>query len=107
MTNPIILSQSGLQQLSKNVYFIDEDGEHLRPIYQRDNDTGEPSYRLYPEGGNTKQADREVHDYRELARELLAGCSVRCRLPSGRSSNRSISSRDVRKLVVEIEIASY
>jgi hypothetical protein len=103
MKNQTIPSPSGLQQLSKSVYFIDNDNELIRPVYQRDSDTSESSYRLYPEGGNTKVSDQKVHDYRELAKQLLLGCSVRCRLPSGKSSNRSINSRDIVKLIIEIE----
>lgn len=102
MNNAIVLSPSGQQKLSSNVYFIDNRGEPVRPIYQRNIDTGDSSYRLYPDGGNTKAGDVDVHDYIELAGQLLAGCSVRCRLPTGESSNRSINSHDIIKLIVEI-----
>jgi hypothetical protein len=103
MKNPTLPSPSGQQQLSKNVYFVDDAGNEIRPIYQRNNDTGKSSYRLYPDGGNTKAADMDVQDYRELAKHLLSGCSVRCRVSTGDSSNRSIDSKDIRKLVIEIE----
>ena len=103
MANPTTPSPAGQQQLSKSVYFVDEVGREIRPIYQRNNDTGESSYRLYPDGGNTKLDDLDVQDYRDLAKHLLEGCSVRCRVPTGESSNRSINSRDIKKLVIEIE----
>ncbi|MEZ5524004.1 MAG: hypothetical protein R3E62_03395 [Pseudomonadales bacterium] len=95
----------GSQLLSESVYFIDNEGNKLSPIYQKDIDTGARTYRVYINGGNTKDDDLDVHCHKELAKYLIDGHSVRCRVQSGRSSNRKLSSRDIVKLVVEIENA--
>jgi len=91
----------GTQELSKFVYFENDAGQCLRPIYQKDDGTGVRSYRVYINGGNKKDSDERVQCYKELAKLILDGHPVRCRLADGASSNRSISSRDVKRLVVE------
>lgn len=93
----------GNQELSKNVYFIDENGNKVQPIFQRDTDTNVRSYRVYISGGNTKAIDKDVFCYKELAILLTEGHSVRCRLPNGDSSNRKLNSKDIVKLFTEIE----
>ena len=93
--------KSGLSELSGNVYFLNSSGQEIRPIYQRDNDTGKRSYRVYIDRGNQKDNDLDVTCHRELAKHLLNGVPVRCKLPNGESSNRSLNSYDIVKLVVE------
>ena len=93
---------TGRQELSKYVYFLNEKNEIIRPIYQKDEDTTQKSYRVYINGGNTKDNDEDVHCYKQLAKLLIDGHTVRCRLPDGKSSNRSVNSKDVAKLVVEV-----
>ena len=93
----------GKQEIAAGIYFVDDLGEHIHPIYQKDNDTGRKSYRVYMGGGNTKDVDIKITNDHELAKHLIDGYSVRCRVPSGDSSNRSLHSTDVVKLVVELE----
>ena len=104
MREPKVI-EVGNQLLSDNVYFLDKDGTPLRPIYQKDTNTKIHSYRVYVNGGNTKDDDKEIQCYKELAKHLIDGHSVRCKVQSGESSNRSIKSKDVAKLVIEIENA--
>lgn len=95
----------GDQLLSEKVYFLDKDGVPIRPVYQKDTETGIHSYRVYTNGGNTKDKDKDIHCYKELAKYLIDGYSVRCKVRSGKSSNRLLGSRDVAKLVIEVENA--
>lgn len=93
--------KSGASELSENVYFVNHSGQEVRPIFQRDIETGERSYRVYVDGGNKKCSDLDVTCYREPAKHLLNGTPVRCKLPTGEASNRSLNSYDIAKLVVE------
>lgn len=101
MSDPKTITE-GNQQLSKLVYFVSTNGDPIRPIYQRDNNTGISSYRTYPNGGNTKNEQVSVRCYKELAQILIKGISVRCKAPDGASSNRSLNSSDVASLHIEI-----
>jgi hypothetical protein len=93
---------NGTQELSKFVYFLNDKNETIRPIYQKDENTTQRSYRVYIKGGNTKDVDEDVHCYKQLAKLLIDGHTVRCRLPDGKSSNRSVNSKNIAKLVVEV-----
>lgn len=93
--------ESGSTELSGSVYFINKDGDLIRPIYQKDNTTGVRSYRVYIDRGNKKDSDLDITCHKELATHLLNGVPVRCKLPDGAASNRSLHSRDITKLVVE------
>jgi hypothetical protein len=93
--------KSGASELSGSVYFLNNLGQEIRPVYQLDTDTGKRSYRVYVDRGNQKSSDLDITCHRELAKHLLNGVPVRCKLPSGESSNRSLNSYDIVKLVVE------
>lgn len=96
--------ESGGQLLSRAVYFETALGEKIRPIYQRDAISGERSYRVYPVG-NSKDTHVQVFDAAELADYAEKGVAIRCRLPNGRSSNRSINSKDIEgRLIVLPEV---
>lgn len=84
----------GDQFLSRAVYFEDSLGRKIRPIFQRDDVTGIRSYRVYPVG-NSKRTHVEIFDAAELAAYAGKGVAIRCRLPSGGSSNRSLHSKDI------------
>ena len=84
----------GDQFLSRAVYFEDSLGRKIRPIFQRDDVTGIRSYRVYPVG-NSKRTHVEIFDAAELAAYAGKGVAIRCKLPSGRSSNRSLHSKDI------------
>lgn len=84
----------GDQFLSRAVYFEDSLGRKIRPIFQRDDVTGIRSYRVYPVG-NSKRTHVEIFDAAELAACAGKGVAIRCRLPSGSSSNRSLHSKDI------------
>jgi putative restriction endonuclease len=86
--------------VSAGVYFLNKQGEEVRPIYQKDKETGVRSYRVYVHGGNTKQAHLNVFAHDELAKYARDGSSIRCLLPSGDSSNRSCNSSDIDKVIV-------
>lgn len=94
---------TGMQELSEKVYFVDSRAEIIRPIFQKDLGTCKKSYRVYVDGGNRKDIDVDVICYKELAKLLIDGHSVRCRLSNGDSSNRSLRSKDIMRLVAEIE----
>ena len=91
----------GRSKLSEKVYFIDGSGNKIRPIYQKDRDTGICSYRVYIKGGNTKDNDKDVQCSKELGQLLAMGHSVRCKLPNRKSSNRKLDSKDIKRLVIE------
>ncbi|WP_150672766.1 hypothetical protein [Pseudomonas fluorescens] len=94
----------GDQLLSRAVYFEDSLGRKIRPIFQRDDVTGIRSYRVYPVG-NSKSTHVEVFDAAELAAYAGKGFAIRCRLPSGSSSNRSLHSKDIAgRLVVLLDL---
>ena len=101
MHNPKTILK-GRQQLSEHVYFISTSGEEIRPIFQLNTETKISSYRVYPNGGNRKEEEKPVFCYIELAKLLMQGTSVRCKVPDGASSNRSLFSEDVEKLHIEI-----
>ena len=87
--------------VSSNVYFVNNDQAEVRPVFQNDRDTGQGSYRVYPNGGNDKQEDLKITSHEDLAYHAKGGSSIRCLLPSGASSNRSLNSKDVIGLVVD------
>lgn len=102
MSDPrFIVDEKSEQKLSGAVYFEDNKGNKIRPIYQRDIKTGKCSYRVYPHGGHTKDVEQQVHCYKELAKFLIDGVEARCRVPSGQSNNQSINSGQINKLVIE------
>jgi hypothetical protein len=90
-------------QVSAAVCFLNTNDAEIRPVYQKDRDTGIYSYRVYPTGGNEKQEDLKIVSHEDLARHARLGSSIRCLLPSGASSNRSLKSKDVIGLLVDGE----
>ncbi len=90
-------------QVSAAVCFLNTNDAEIRPVYQKDRDTGIYSYRVYPTGGNEKQEDLKIVSHEDLARHARLGSSIRCLLPSGARSNRSLKSKDVIGLLVDEE----
>lgn len=99
----MLIGQSRL--VAAQVYFLDKQGREVRPIFQKDIETGEHSYRVYPDGGNKKTKDYKVPTHDELVWYARQGYSIRCLLPDGESSNRSLNSRDIAELIVCVEPA--
>lgn len=92
----------GKTMVSRRVYFEDELGKPVRPIFQKNRDTGVRSFRVYPDRGNTKAGHIEVYTTEDLARYAADGHVIRCLLPDGQANNVSISSAKVNgRLVVE------
>ncbi|MEE3636488.1 HNH endonuclease [Pseudomonas sp. AL 58] len=106
MSDPKTMIVGRSMQVSSAVYFLDKQGREIRPIFQRDRSTGLSSYRIYPHGGNEKAQDVKVFSQAELVMYAKQGKSIRCLLPGGASSNRSLMSEDVASLVVEDELSS-
>lgn len=88
-------------QVSSGVYFVGAGQAEIRPIFQKNRDTGQGSYRVYPDGGNNKNNDLKIISHEDLAYHAKSGSSIRCLLPSGASSNRSLNSKDVIGLVID------
>lgn len=92
----------GKTMVSRRVYFVDELGKPVRPIFQKNRDTGVRSFRVYPDRGNTKAGHIEVYTTEDLARYAADGHVIRCLLPNGQANNVFISSAEVNgRLVVE------
>lgn len=90
----------GNRKVSEKIYFLNNRGEKIRPIYQRDDQTGIYSYRVHITGGNTKEEDLDVHCHDELLIHITTGLPVRCLLPNGDASLRSFNSKDVAQLII-------
>jgi len=92
------------RMVSENVYFLNQKGDRISPIFQTDEDTGERSYRIYVDGGNEKKTDIDVTSEQELIKHAQRGHSIRCLLPDGKASNRSLTSSDVVGLIVPTKL---
>lgn len=88
-------------QVSSGVYFVDAGKAEIRPVFQKNRETGQGSYRVYPDGGNNKSNDLKIISHEDLAYHARSGSSIRCLLPTGASSNRSLNSKDVIGLVID------
>jgi hypothetical protein len=92
------------RMVSGNVYFLNQNGDRIRPIFQADTTTGQRSYRVYIDGGNEKTNDIDVTSEQELINHAQLGHYIRCLLPDGQASNRSRNSSDIVDLIVPAKV---
>ncbi|WPN32135.1 hypothetical protein QMK54_10455 [Pseudomonas sp. P5_109] len=92
------------RMVSGSVYFLNQDGDRIHPIFQADKTTGQRSYRVHIDGGNEKTTDIDVTSEQELITHAQLGHSIRCLLPDGQANNRSLNSSDVVDLIVPTKI---
>jgi len=104
MSDPKTMAVGQSMLVSSDFYFEDWEGRPIRPIFQLDAATGERSYRAYPDGGNEKAFDLKIYSHEDLVEQALLGVSIRCLLPDGKSSNRSSTSRDIVRYVINGEV---
>lgn len=104
MSDPRTMAVGQSMLVSSDFYFEDSEGRAVRPIFQLDAATGERSYRGYPDGGNQKALDLKIHSHEDLVEQALLGVPIRCLLPDGKSSNRSSTSRDIVRYVINGEV---
>lgn len=104
MSDPKTMAVGQSMLVSSDFYFEDWEGRAIRPIFQLDAATGERSYRAYPDGGNEKAFDLKIYSHEDLVDQVLLGIPIRCLLPDGKSSNRSSTSKDIVRYVINGEV---
>lgn len=104
MSDPKTMAVGQSMLVSSDFYFEDLEGRAIRPIFQLDAATGERSYRGYPDGGNQKAFDLKIYSHEDLVEQALLGIPIRCLLPDGKSSNRSSTSKDIVRYVINGEV---